>query len=247
MIVQIYTAQSPEEARALVDLGVDHVGITPSNKGLPGELAFDTAAQIAKTLRGLRAGDNHAHARVGGGAAAGNVPLSVALTVDREIGPISEMAAAVAPDILHLCPPAGAIGPELIADFRERHPGIAVMYAITVEPPPSDGRAALAELERFQDVSDWFILDTQAADIPGVGASGAVHDWAVSRRIVGISRIPVILAGGLSPENVGEAVRQVRPAGVDSLTHTNRNLPDGGFEKDLDRVSAFVAAGRASS
>ena len=54
-------------------------------------------------------------------------------------------------------------------------------------------------------------------------------------------RVPVILAGGLSPENVRDAIRAVRPWGVDSLTHTNRPLPDGGFRKDIDRVAAFVA------
>jgi phosphoribosylanthranilate isomerase len=57
-------------------------------------------------------------------------------------------------------------------------------------------------------------------------------------------QIPVILAGGLSSENVAEAIRVVRPWAVDSLTHTNRALPDGGFRKDLDRVRQFVEAAR---
>jgi phosphoribosylanthranilate isomerase len=54
--------------------------------------------------------------------------------------------------------------------------------------------------------------------------------------------IPVVLAGGLSPMNVEAAVAAVRPWGVDSLTHTNRTLADGGFRKDLDLVSGFVSA-----
>ena len=57
----------------------------------------------------------------------------------------------------------------------------------------------------------------------------------------------VILAGGLSPENVAAAIEAVGPWGVDSLTHTNRLLPDGTFRKDLDRVGAFVAAARAAT
>ena len=59
-------------------------------------------------------------------------------------------------------------------------------------------------------------------------------------------RIPVILAGGLSPENVAEAVGAVAPWGVDSLTHTNAPLPGGGFRKDIARVAAFVAAARGA-
>jgi phosphoribosylanthranilate isomerase len=66
----------------------------------------------------------------------------------------------------------------------------------------------------------------------------------VSRLIVEAVPVPVILAGGLSPENVAEAIRVVRPWGVDSLTHTNRPLAGGGFRKDLDRVAAFAAAAR---
>ena len=59
-------------------------------------------------------------------------------------------------------------------------------------------------------------------------------------RLVRQSRIPVILAGGLSPENVVEAIQQVRPWGVDSLTKTNLPLGDGIFRKDLEKVKSFV-------
>ena len=66
----------------------------------------------------------------------------------------------------------------------------------------------------------------------------------MSAAIVAAVDVPVILAGGLSPENVGEAIAAVNPWGVDSLTFTNRSTEDGGFRKDLDRVGAFVAAAR---
>ena len=69
----------------------------------------------------------------------------------------------------------------------------------------------------------------------------------MSAAIVRAVRVPVILAGGLSPENVAAAVRTVRPFGVDSLTHTSRRLPDGGFCKDPDLVQAFIANARAAA
>jgi phosphoribosylanthranilate isomerase len=55
----------------------------------------------------------------------------------------------------------------------------------------------------------------------------------------------VILAGGLGPDNVAEAIRVVQPAGVDSLTQTNRFIGDGSFTKDLEAVERFVDTARS--
>ena len=62
----------------------------------------------------------------------------------------------------------------------------------------------------------------------------------MSREIVERSRIPVILAGGLTAENVGEVIATVRPWGVDSFTHTD--VPGNRGQKDIARVRAFIAA-----
>ncbi len=56
----------------------------------------------------------------------------------------------------------------------------------------------------------------------------------------------MILAGGLSPENVARAIAEVDPWGVDSLTHTNQTLPGGGFKKDLGKIKDFIQAARGS-
>jgi phosphoribosylanthranilate isomerase len=61
----------------------------------------------------------------------------------------------------------------------------------------------------------------------------------VSRTIVERSRVPIILAGGLSPDNVQNAIVAVRPWGVDSFTHTD--IPGQRGRKDLARVRAFIA------
>jgi phosphoribosylanthranilate isomerase len=165
----------------------------------------------------------------------------VALTVDMDPARIITLVEVVKPAILHLCPLADAITPETVAALRARLPGIPVMQAVSVTGPESVRVAC-----EYGEVADYLILDTQAPDIPGIGASGVTHDWSVSRAIVDAVRIPVILAGGLSPENVADAIRAVGPWGVDSLTHTNRPLPGGGFRKDLARVEAFVAAARGA-
>ena len=77
-----------------------------------------------------------------------------------------------------------------------------------------------------------------------VGATGLTHDWSLSAQIVDEVQTPVILAGGLGPDNVAAAVRQVRPAGVDSETNTSR--PDDRRRKDPDRVQRFVRLARAT-
>ena len=72
------------------------------------------------------------------------------------------------------------------------------------------------------------------------GATGEVHEYSICRDVVARSRVPVILAGGLSPENVANAIATVRPWGVDSFTHTDMAGHRG--KKDIERVRAFVAA-----
>lgn len=224
MIVQIYTAQSVDESLALVEAGVDHVGITVSERGLPGEIDVATGRDIVAALRG--------HAR------------SVALTVDTDPIAVRMFAAALVPDILHLCGSTVGFPPAAVADLREwilrRRLPIELMQAI-----PITGPEAVAEARRFAQHADWLILDSMTETVEGIGAAGVTHDWAVSRAIVEQSPIPVVLAGGLGPENVGDAIAAVAPAGVDSLTLTNRSLGGGRFEKDLDLVGRFVTAARA--
>lgn len=220
MLVQLYTMQSVEEALACVEAGADHLGLTPV-QGLPGEIPLAEMRAIVEAV--------------------GERARCLALTVLTDPAAIVELVEAVRPAILHLCPLADRISPADVAAVKARFPGLPVMQAISVTGPES-----VAEARAYAEVADWLILDTQAPGIPGVGASGAVHDWSVSREIVRSVRVPVILAGGLSPENVAEAIATVGPAGVDSLTHTNRLLPGGGFRKDLERVRAFVAAARGA-
>ena len=146
---------------------------------------------------------------------------------------IERMVRTVQPDVLHLCGTPGEVGPEAVAELRRALPGVAIMQAIAVTGPE-----AVDVARSYEPVVDYLILDSVDAEIPGVGAAGIVHDWEVSAAIVAAVDVPVILAGGLSPENVEDAIAAVRPWGVDSLTFTNRPTDDGGFRKDLERVGA---------
>jgi phosphoribosylanthranilate isomerase len=89
---------------------------------------------------------------------------------------------------------------------------------------------------------DAFITDTFDPDTGASGATGRTHDWTISRRLVGISPRPVILAGGLTPANVRQAILEVGPAGVD--VHTGVEGADG--RKDRGKVEAFVREAAAA-
>jgi phosphoribosylanthranilate isomerase len=68
-----------------------------------------------------------------------------------------------------------------------------------------------------------------------LGGTGRVHDWNVSRHIRDAAHCPVFLAGGLRPENVGEAVARVQPFGIDvcSGVRTNGHL-------DAEKLREFM-------
>jgi phosphoribosylanthranilate isomerase len=109
------------------------------------------------------------------------------------------------------------------------------MKAIHVDGPNSIDVAL-----RFAEVSDILLLDTKVAGMPGVGATGVTHDWNISRQIVVLTgnHAKVILAGGLTPENIASAIQATQPWGVDSNTGTN--IPGDPVAKDMNRVREFV-------
>ncbi|MEE8497333.1 MAG: phosphoribosylanthranilate isomerase, partial [Acidimicrobiia bacterium] len=219
--IQIYTLQDVAEATAVAALGIERIGITPAARGLPGEISISLAREIADAVR--------------------EAATVCALSVDSDLEAIVAMVEAVRPDVLHLCGPPGAVPPEAVARLRDRLPGVEIMQAIAVVSEES-----VAEARAYESVSDCLILDSVGPEVDGVGAAGVVHDWQVSRHIVEAVSVPVILAGGLSPDNVVDAVTAVGPWGVDSLTHTNRRLAGRGFRKDLDLVAEFAKAARSA-
>jgi phosphoribosylanthranilate isomerase len=104
---------------------------------------------------------------------------------------------------------------------------------------PVSGPDSIEIAKTYEEIADFLLLDSHRQDDRQIGALGITHDWTISRRIVQSLRTPVILAGGLGPDNVAEAIRTVQPAGVDSKTKTDR---DGSHAKDIERVRRFHAA-----
>lgn len=94
--------------------------------------------------------------------------------------------------------------------LRELRGSFRVVQVIHVED-----ETALDIAARAEPYADALLLDSGSPSKAMLGGTGRVHDWSLSARIVERAKIPVFLAGGLSPSNVREASLRVRPHGID--------------------------------
>lgn len=217
MLIQIYEVALPEEARALSEMGVDHIGILVGDGTFPRELPIEAARDVI--------GGVHGSAK------------SCVLCLSPDLGLIHRVVTALMPDILHLgCAPQ-LLGPAEVASLKQSRPRQQIMRSI---PVVDESSVTLAR--SYDGIADFLLLDSYDPGDRQIGALGVTHDWDLDRIIVESVDIPVIIAGGLGPENVAAAIAAAQAAGVDSKTKTDRG--DGSHAKDLDRVRAFVGAVR---
>lgn len=95
-------------------------------------------------------------------------------------------------------------------------------------------------LQEYYPYIDAVLLDSYNLTTGQVGGTGQIHDWKLSAQIVRTSSVPVILAGGLNPSNVEEAIRTVKPYGVDA----NSGLKNAEGGRDPELCKAFVENAR---
>jgi len=212
MIVQIYEARNPTEAKKLVELGVDHIGVLVGKGKYPRELTFEQTRDIFQPLP--------------------KQVKKVALSLSADLKEIAEVVEKTNPDILHLGVPPESVSLTDIIKLKRNFPKLKIMRTIPVIDEKSIGIA-----KQYDGIADYLLLDTYKEEDSQIGATGKVHNWDISRKIVDEVKTPVILAGGLGPDNVAEAIRKVKPAGVDSKTKTDRTDGKG---KDINEVKEFV-------
>lgn len=132
----------------------------------------------------------------------------------------------------------GAVASDDLRRLKALEPNLTVIKSLVVGMNDEDSlENTVRESSPFVDA---FITDTFDRATGASGATGKTHDWRVSRRLVELSKRPVILAGGLTPENVKQAIFEVQPAGVDS--HTGVEDPSG--RKSREKVERFLAEAR---
>jgi len=219
VLVQIYGITCPEDAHTVNSLRPDHVGVV-IDEGFDAWDSVDvrTARDIVSELSDVSI-----------------VALSLAIERDRVLRTIDTLS----PRILHLARAADGIAEDDLESLRSEIAPIELMVTIAVTSVES-----LATAERLSRLADYLLLDSASPDTGKVGASGHVHDWSLSRNIVASSSKPCILAGGLGPANVTEAIKFVDPSGVDSETRTSTDQDRR--RKDPERVRLFIERARAS-
>lgn len=247
MIIQIYEIQTPAEAQTLIDLGVDHIGsviVSETEWKIP---------ELRDTLECVRSSS----------AKSSLIPLF------NKSDSIFRVLDYYRPDIIHFCealmdqPDIKIFCRRLIGlqqEVKMRFPDIKIMRSIPIARTGAANSIPTLEMAGwFEPSSDFFLTDTILRNQSGsdgdiqpvqgfVGITGQTCNWDTARRLASASRIPVILAGGISPANVSEGIAWVEPAGVDSCTLTNagdeRGLPIR-FKKDMQKVRQLVEAVRA--
>jgi phosphoribosylanthranilate isomerase len=212
--VQIAGIHDTEEAALLVACGVDFLGFPLQLDFHPEDCTEVEAAQII----------------------AGLPPQveSVLITYQSDPHELARLVRELGVGWVQL---HGAIEPEAVAVLRQIVPPLRVVKSLVV----GSGADLGSMLERHAPRVDAFLTDSFDPDTGASGATGRVHDWAVSRALAEQSPRPLVLAGGLTPGNVRRAILQVRPAAVDA--HTGVEGPDG--RKDPARVARFVEEARA--
>jgi phosphoribosylanthranilate isomerase len=214
--VQVAGIASYEEARMLLDCGVDYLGFPlklPVNKE---DVDQREASEIVT--------------RIGSGRA-------VVITYLDTASGIRALADRVGVNIVQLHGPIA--GGELLA-LRTQSPELTIIKSVVIRPhEPSD---IVESMRHDQDHVDAYITDTFDPHTGASGATGRTHDWEISRSIVAVSKRPVILAGGLRPDIVAEAIDVVQPSAVD--VHTG--VEDARGRKSKQLVEQFVMAARTA-
>lgn len=247
MITQIYEIQNPGEVDPVCDAGVDHIGsVVLSENDWQQPIIRETVQTVQNA-----------------GKKSSLIPLfSDPATVFQALD-------YYRPDIVHFCEMLSLefggtnVCYRLIAlqqEIRTRYPGIAIMRSMPIGRPTEHCAVPTLSLaDLFQPVSDFFLTDTVLSNGPAltsqpvegfVGITGETCHWDIARDLVAHSETQVILAGGLSPENVYDGIRSVKPAGVDSCTRTNRLDGQGRpirFKKDIECVRLFVEEARRAA
>jgi len=158
--------------------------------------------------------------------------LKVALTVDADDSTFENIVETLRPDLLQL---HGRESVGRIRDIKQRT-GLPVMKAIAVETA-----ADLATLSGYAAVCDRILFDARAPkDATRPGGLGAVFDWHLLENLK--LDLPFMVSGGLSADNVIEAVRITRAGGVDVSSGVERTPG----VKDCDLIRDFVRAARAT-
>ncbi len=221
--VKVCGITTEEDARLCVEEGVDTVGfVVEYPVDVPWNLGRQRAAQIMRTVPPF---------------------VTRVAVVGGDARTLIEIATATQPHVLQLHrdepePTVQTLARELAGT------GVQLVKVLRVDPETDAGMMGQhwrAMADRFVEAGASAILvDSRSRQRPA--GTGRTVDWEIVRTIASDARYPVIVAGGLTPENVAKAIERVRPYAVDVIS----GVEDAAHRKVRERVRAFVRAVRES-
>jgi len=210
-IIQIAGIIDEDEAKMVLDAGATHLGFPFRLDFNQEDLTEEYAAQI---INNLKISDE-----------------AVLITYLDKSDEIIKLADYLGCKTVQL---HGPISLRELEKLRNDAPQLGIWKSLVVK---NDNADELTNLVRsMENLVDAFITDTFNPETGASGATGKTHDWRVSKKITELSKKPVIIAGGLNPDNVFDAIIQIKTFGVD--VHTGIENADG--RKDPDKVKAFI-------
>lgn len=213
LIIKICGLSTPETVDAAIQAGADMVGFVRYERS-PRHVSLDAAKKLGEQV--------------------GSKAARVLLTVDSDDAALEEAVAALRPDALQL---HGEELPERVRALQKRF-GMPVIKAIGIGASAQD----IARAKAFEGVADLILFDAApakgGADLPG--GTGRPFDWSFLKALD--IETPWMLAGGLTPENVAEAVESTAAAGVD----VSSGVESAPGVKDPGKIAAFIAKARAA-
>jgi phosphoribosylanthranilate isomerase len=209
-LIQIAGIHDQEESSLLEDLGVTWLGFPLVLDVHPEDCTLNEAKSI---ISGLKRGTN-----------------AVLITYETRPKNIIDLCCFLGIHVVQLHAP---IHPEALKEIRHFAPKLHIIKSLIIR---SDVEEVMQEAHLCIPYVDAFLTDTYDPESGASGATGKTHDWSISRALADNLPLPLILAGGLTFDNVFDSIQQVQPLGVDC--HTGVEGPDG--RKDPLLVKAFL-------
>lgn len=214
MRIKVCCISSPEEAQIAIEAGAHALGLVSAMPSGPGPIGEDLIAEIAS-----------------------RVPPGVdtfLLTCRSDAAGIIDQMVRTRCRTVQL---VDDVEPGVHEAIRKELPNVRIVQVIHVQD-----RAALKEARAVEDRVDAILLDSgrPKAEIKELGGTGRTHDWTVSAQLREAVKVPIFLAGGLNASNASEAIRVVRPFGLDlcSGVRSNGKLDAAKLRSFFDAVHA---------
>lgn len=205
--IKICGIQTIDEAYLAIDAGATAIGLLVGlTHKAPDEVSVNMARDIAASVP--------------------SPAYSVMVTHRTRVEDIRKLADLVRPKIIQL---HGETSVDDTIALRRMLPETLLIKAIHVT-----SSKAVKLAEAYSDAAHALLLDSRDAE--RLGGTGMTHDWSISASIVRNVTLPVILAGGLKPENVQEAIKTVKPAGTD----VNSGVENNDGTKSPAKIRNFV-------